>query len=118
MTTAEPLNDFETHLETGINELRSSDGNNLLIFYNEMSQFNEINSSECLIKPQSASPIPTTFPILSTIPKTENLMDQISTLKKTLTKLERHPLGTKGVYHILGLVKFCALKWLNKIRKD
>ena len=32
--------------------------------------------------------------------------------------MERNPLGTKGIYHILGLVIFAALKWLNKIRKD
>ena len=53
----------------------------------------------------------------STSDKT-NLMEQIITLHEDLTKEGRHPLGSKGVYHILGVVKFAALKWMNKVRKD
>ena len=83
-----------------------------------MSQFKETNSPEGLITPQLTSAIPTTHTVLTTVHKTENLMDQINILQKKFTKLGRHPLGSKGVYHILGLVRFCALKWLNKIRKD
>ena len=33
LATAKPLNDFEVHLETGINELKTLNSNNLLIFY-------------------------------------------------------------------------------------
>ena len=43
-------------------------------------------------------------------------MKQISGIHEKLNKEGRHPVGRNGVYHILGLVKFIAYKWLNKIK--
>ena len=46
MSEAEPLPDFISHLEEGIEELKttSSETSNLLTFINEISQFSEISS--------------------------------------------------------------------------
>ena len=43
-------------------------------------------------------------------------MKQISEIHRKLNKEGIHPMGRNGVYHILGLVKFVAYKWLNKIK--
>ena len=43
-------------------------------------------------------------------------MNQIMEVYKGLKKVGRHLLGRNGVYYILGLVKFTAYKWLNKIK--
>ena len=43
-------------------------------------------------------------------------MSQIIEVHKKLKKKGRHPLGRNGVYHIFGLVKLAAYKWLNKIK--
>ena len=47
MSEAEPFPDFISHLEGGIEELKtsSSENSNLLTFINEVSQFSEISST-------------------------------------------------------------------------
>ena len=39
-------------------------------------------------------------------------------IHKHLTKSGRNPIGKGGIYHIFGLVKFLAYKWLCRVRKD
>ena len=58
--------------------------------------------------------------MLTTTHGESDFMTQISDVHKKLSKEGRHPVGRNGVYHIFGLVKFAAYKWLNKIkfRKD
>ena len=43
-------------------------------------------------------------------------MSQITEVHKKLKKEGRHPLGRNGVFHVFGLIKFTAYKWLNKIK--
>ena len=43
-------------------------------------------------------------------------MTQISDLNQRLGKQGRHPVGRQGIFHLIGLVKFLAYKWLNKIK--
>ena len=43
-------------------------------------------------------------------------MGDINNLHEHLTRKSRHPLGRGGTYHLMGLVSFIGLKWLNKIR--
>ena len=43
-------------------------------------------------------------------------MTQISEINKQLNKQGRHPVGRKGIYHLMGLVKFVAYKWLNRTK--
>ena len=43
-------------------------------------------------------------------------MSQITEVHKKLKKEGRHLLGRNGVYHVFGIIKFAAYKWLNKIK--
>ena len=43
-------------------------------------------------------------------------MTQISDLNHKLGKQGCHPVGRQGIFHLMGLVKFAAYKWLNKIK--
>ena len=109
VSEAEPLPDFVPHLEGGIEELKTtaSDSSNLLTFINEVTQFSDI-------VPYSESD-PENL-ILTNIQIESEFMNQIMEVHKRLKKEGRHPLGRNGVYYILGLVKFTAYKWLNKIK--
>ena len=44
------------------------------------------------------------------------MVNQIIEVCTKLKKEGRHPLGRNGIYHIFGLVKFAAYKWLNKTK--
>ena len=43
-------------------------------------------------------------------------MTQISELNQKLSKQGQHPVGRKGIFHLIGLVKFAAYKWLNRTK--
>ena len=119
VSEAEPLPDFVSHLEGGIEELKTtaSDGSNLLTFINEITQFSDTipnHTQSCL-----NNIIPDSDPenlTLTNIQSKSDFMNQIMEVHKRLKKEGRHPLGRNGVYYILGLVKFTAYKWLNKIK--
>ena len=93
----------------------------MLTFINEITQFSDIipdYTQSC-----DNNMIPDSDPkniILTNIQSKSDFMNQIIEVHKRLKKEGRHPLGRNGVYYILGLVKFTAYKWLNKIksRKD
>ena len=37
-------------------------------------------------------------------------------MHKKLSQQGHHPVGRMGIFHLIGLVKFLAYKWLNKIK--
>ena len=43
-------------------------------------------------------------------------MTQISDLNQKLSKQGRHPVGRQGIFHLMGLVKFAAYNWLDRIK--
>ena len=84
----------------------------MLTFINEKSQLSDIS-----ITPHTNYLSETSDNlILVNMPHESNFMKQISGIHKKLNKEGRHPVGRNGVYHILGLVKFIAYKWLNMIK--
>ena len=122
---AEPLPDFVSHLEGGIEELKttSTDGSNLLTFINEITQLSDNIPDNIQNFDKDITPYSNADPeniILTNIQGESDFMNQIIEVHKRLKKVGRHPLGRNGVYYIFGLVKFTAYKWLNKIksRKD
>ena len=113
VSEAEPLPDFVSHLEGGIEELKTtaSDGSNLLTFINEITQFSDTipnHTQSCLnnIIPDSD---PENLTLIN-IESKSDFINQIMEVHKRLKKEGRHPLGRNGVYYILGLVKFTAYK--------
>ena len=119
LSEAEPLPDFLPHLEGGIEELKTTSfGCNLLTFLNEVSQLSDPNVShnnyhnDCKDFPGDI--------VLATTHNTADFITQISEIHKKLNKEGCHPVGRNGIYHVIGLVKFTAYKWLNrtKFRKN
>ena len=118
---AEPLPDFVSHLEGGIEELKttSTDGSNLLTFINEITQLsdnipdNSQNLDKDITLYSNADPENI---ILNNVQEKSDFMNQIMEVHKRLKKVGRHPLGRNGVYYTFGLVKFAAYKWLNKMK--
>ena len=117
---AEPLPDFVSHLEGGIEELKttSNDGSNLLTFINEITEFSDNSPEDFLMPEKDISLYSNSDPenIILNIQEKSDFMNQIIEVHKRLKKVGRHPLGRNGVYYIFGLVKFAAYKWLNKIK--
>ena len=108
-------------MEGGIEELKttSNDGSNLLTFINEITQFSDNIPDNIKNLDKDITPYSNTDPeniILTNIQGKSDFMNQIMEVHKRLKKVGRHPLGRNGVYHIFGLVKFAAYKWLNKIK--
>ena len=54
--------------------------------------------------------------ILATTHSLSDFMTQISDIHQRLSKQGCHPVGRQGIFHLIGLVKFLACKWLNKIK--
>ena len=125
MSEAEPIPDFLSHLEGGIEELKTSsfECSNLLTFMNEVSQLSELDFSKYNLNAHhnsTSNNSSTENIVLTTTLGESDFMTQIFEVHKKLSRDGRHPVGKNGVYHIFGLVKFAAYKWLSKIkfRKD
>ena len=104
------------HLTGGIEELKTSTYEcNLLTFINEVQQFHEINT-ELQVLPE-VQQHPTNKVVLTTTHSSSDFMTQISVLNQKLNQQGHHPVGRQGIFHQMGLVKFAAYKWLNKMRK-
>ena len=119
MAEAEALPDFEAHLQGGIEELKHSsiNNNNVLTLINEISQLSEIDMSNIPnYQVKNSSDFPNNNLVLANISKESDFMNQVYDVYKKLNKEGRHPVGRNGVYHVFGLVKFTAYKWLNKIK--
>ena len=117
LSEAEVLPDFLTHLTGGIEELKTSAYEcNVLTFVNEVQQFQELSS---IAEPDSETEINLESQlILVTTDSENNFMSQISDVHKKLSQQGCHPVGRMGVFHLMGLVKYLAYKWLNKIRDN
>ena len=114
MSEARPLPDFISHLEGGIEELKttSSETSNLLTFINEISQFSEISSDSLNSDANYMVPSPDIASeniILTNIHGESDFMSQITEVHKKLKKEGRHPLGRNGVYYVFGLIKLLLI---------
>ena len=113
MSEAEPLPDFVPHLDRGIEELKiTSFGCNLLTFINEVEQLSDLDMPQ--INSNDTHTNSSGDLVLVTTHSSADFMTQISEINKQLNKQGRHPVGRKGIYYLMGLVKFLAYKWLNK----
>ena len=98
----EPLLDFEPHLQSGINELKSSHSvSNFIILQNELTQLKEgdlPNYQPFGASSSSPRKISRTknMCVLTNIESPSNLMDDINQLHEHLTRELRHPLGRGG----------------------
>ena len=54
--------------------------------------------------------------MLATTHSSGDFITQISDLNQKLSKQGHHPVGRQGIFHLMGLVKFAAYKWLNKTK--
>ena len=86
----------------------------MLTFVNEVQQFQELSS---ITEPKSETALNSESQlILATTHSVSNLISQISDVHKKLSQQGRYPVGRMGIFHLIGLVKFLAYKWLNKIK--
>ena len=90
---------------------------------NEVSQLSEMDFSHYNLNADHNFPsnnLPNKNIVLTTTHGESDSITQITEVHKKISKEGRHSVGRNGVYHIFGLIKFAAYKWLNKItsRKD
>ena len=85
-----------------------------MTFINEVQQFHELDTTSVPYSNPHQDP-PGNL-ILTTTHSSSDFMTQISNLNQRLGKQGHHPVGRQGIFHIIGLVKFLAYKWLNKIK--
>ena len=98
VSEAEPLPDFVSHLEGGIEELKTtaSDGSNLLTFINEITQFSDTIPDNTQSYNNNMIPYSDKDPeniTLINIQSKSDFMSQIIEVHKRLKKEGRHPLG-------------------------
>ena len=116
LSEAEVLPDFLPHLTGGIEELKTTPyGCNFLTLVNEVQQFHEVNMELKVTPEVQQHPIDNV--VLTTSHSSSDFMTQISVLNQKLNQQGHHPMRRQGIFHQMGLVKFAAYKWLNKVRK-
>ena len=86
----------------------------MLTFINKVQQFYELDTTS--VSYCDPYPRPESSLILTTTHSSSDLMTKISDLNQRLSKQGRHPVGRQGIFHLIGLVKFLAYKWLSKIK--
>ena len=101
----------------GIEELKTTTYEcNVLTFVSEVQQLQELDiidesDPETEMDPESQL-------ILATTNSENDFASKISDVHNKLSKQGRHPVGRMGLFHLMGLVKYLAYKWLNKIREN
>ena len=106
---------FSASSYRGIEELKTTPyGCNFLTFINEVQQIHDSDTAS-VFSPDSQQD-PPGYLILATTHSSSDFMTQISYLHQKLSKQGCHLVGRQGIFHLMGLVKFAAYKWLNMIK--
>ena len=101
----------------GIEELKTTTYEcNVLTFVSEVKQLQELNVINEL-NPENKTD-PESKLILAINNSDDEFASQISDIHNRLSKQGRHPVGRMGLFHLMGLVKYLAYKWLNKVRDN